>query len=154
MLETSPTCFTLFLLLTKVNTTTTALASSYYNGLVPSALSTVFFLPLRDCAAIRCNFNSSDFSNHAWETEISDNTVEHVPVKDTNTVDSKMENDEKDGICGRRMQEKINSEFMPQLGRWLIFCQSLLEVLFPYLLQPGHLGPETKKHWTQVEMAM
>ena len=103
------------------------------------------FLPLRDCAAIRYNFDSSDFSNHAWETEISDNTVEHVRVKDTNTVDSKMENAEKDGICGRRMQEKINSEFRPQLGRWLIFCQSLMEVLFPYLLQPGHLGPETKK---------
>ena len=70
--------------------------------------------------------------------------MEHVPVKDTNTVDSKMENAEKDGICGRRLQEKINSEFRTQLGRWLI-CQSLLEVLFPYLLKPGHLGPETKK---------
>ena len=82
---------------------------------------------------------------HGRQKSLSDNTLEHVPVKDANTVASKMDNAEKDGVCGRSMQEKMNSEFRPPLGRWLIFCQSLLEVLFPYLLQPGHLGPETKK---------
>lgn len=70
--------------------------------------------------------------------------MEHIPVKDTNTVASKMKNAENEGICGRRMRERINSKFRPKPGMWFIFYQSLLEVLFPYLLQPGHLGPETK----------
>ena len=81
---------------------------------------------------------------HGRQKSLSDNTLEHIPVKDTNTVACKMKNAENEGIRGRRMRERINSKFRPKPGMWFIFCQSLLEVLFPYLLQPGHLGPETK----------
>lgn len=59
------------------------------------------------------------------QKSLSDNTLEHVPLKDTNTVASKMKDAEKAGICGR-MRERINSEFSPKPGMWLIF-QSLLE---------------------------
>lgn len=59
-------------------------------------------------------------SLQALETEISDNTLEHVPVKDINTVASEMNDAEKKGICGR-MRKRINWEFSPKSGMWLIF---------------------------------
>lgn len=44
---------------------------------------------------------------YVFETELSDNRLEHIPVKDINTVASEMKEAEKKGMCGR-MRERIN----------------------------------------------